>query len=148
MSENGKETGEVYTVGNCRPPLEHRFTSSNQSPNRGRKPSRLKRFIKDNNVSREDVNIVIKNVVMAKTKPELDELCKDEKQPMLVRVLVKAFLHDFKSGTLYNLNSMLDRVYGQADQNVNIFDFSSMTHEQKIARLAELQAQREKSEPD
>lgn len=146
MNDNGQETGDAYVVDQTHPPREYQFSSTNQSPNRGRKPSMLKKYIKDNNVSRDDVNLVIKNIVMTKTKPELDALCRDEKQPMLVRVLVKAFISDFKSGTLYNLNSMLDRVYGQPEQNVNVFDFSTMTYEQKLARLAELQKQREQNE--
>jgi hypothetical protein len=147
MDSNGQETGDDgYVVDQTHPPRQFQFTSSFQSPNRGRKPSRLKKFIKDNNVSRDDVNLVIKNVVMNHTKSELDEICRDDDQPMLVRVLVNAFLADFKSGTLYNINSMLDRAYGQADQNINVNDFSNMTHEQKLARLAELQAEREKNE--
>jgi hypothetical protein len=139
MAENdAKTTGNRFAPGNK---LGKTFSSTRQPAKNGRKPSKLKKYIKDNDVSISDVKLVIKNIILTKTKPELDELCKDETQLMLVRVLVKSFLSDFKSGSIYNLNSLLDRIYGEAEQNININSYDNLSHEEKIAKLKELNSE-------
>lgn len=141
------ENGEKSRKGGGRIiPEGKRFSAENQPPNAGRRPNILTKVIKDNGISRNDVNLVIKNVIMDHTKAEIDAICKDPKEPMLVRVIARAYLQDFKQGKIINLNLLLDRVYGQAEQTVNINDFSTMTYEQKLERVKQLQAERENEE--
>lgn len=101
------------TVGN-------RFSSENQPENPGRKPSLLKNYIVDNGISIQDVRLVLKNVIMDNTEAELRKIAIDKEQPMIVRTVIKAYLHDFKNSSVYNLNSFLDRIYGCAAKEIKL----------------------------
>lgn len=86
-----------------------RFSSERQPKKNGRKPSRLTKLIKDSGVSSDDVNAIIKSLIFTKTETELQRLMEDPVEPMLVRLFVKAFLSDFKAGTLHNIDKLLAR---------------------------------------
>ena len=144
-SETGKESGKNYEVGKCKPPRETRFTSENQPENTGRRPSLLKAYINDNGVSIQDVRLVFKNIVFEKTKEELEDLLTDEGQPMLVRTIISAYMKDFESGRIDIINSILDRVFGKAEQSVQVnglLETASLTPEERKARIAELEKKR------
>ena len=143
--KNGKDSGKPYVIGKGKPPKETQFGKDNQPENAGRKPSLLKAYIQDNGVSIQDVRLVFKNIIFEKTKEELDELMEDESQPMLIRAIVSAYLRDFETGRIDIINSILDRVYGKADQPVNLsgmVETASLTPEQRKARIAELEKKR------
>lgn len=114
--KNGGKTTK-FQKGNT---LGKKFTSENQPDNPGRKPSLLKNYIVDNGISIQDVRLVLKNVIMDNTEDELKRICSDKEQPMIVRTVVKAYLHDFKNGSVYNLNSFLDRIYGCAAKEIKL----------------------------
>ena len=102
---------------------ETRFSSTNQPKNPGRRPSKLKKFIKNNSVSQSDVNKVFQHLIFGSTLEELEELVKPKnksKQPVIVVLLVSAFLEDIKNGTLHEVNTVLDRIYGKATQQLEI----------------------------
>ena len=110
------------------------FSSTNQPKNNGRKPSQLKKYIKENNVSREDVGLLIKNVLFNKSSDELLALVQDNKTPMVIRLLIKAFLADFKKGSLYNFNILMDRAYGTPKQDITVegqIDVMQMTTKER-----------------
>lgn len=145
LDKNGNDSGKAYTVGKGKPPKETQFTSENQPVNAGRKPSLLKAYIHDNGVSIQDVRLVFKNIIFEKTQSELEDLLNDESQPMLVRAIVGAYLKDFESGRIDIINSILDRIYGKADQSVNLsgmVETASLTPEERKQRIAELEAKR------
>jgi hypothetical protein len=96
------------------------FSSTYQPKNKGRKPSKLKKYIKDNNIGAPDVSCVIKNVLFSYTQDQLKEVLTDTKKPMIVRLFIKAFLTDFKYGNLTNVDKLLNRAFGAPDQNVNM----------------------------
>ena len=142
--KNGSLTGE-YEVGDRKPPKDKQFTSENQPANKGRKPSLLREYIKDNGVSIQDVRLVFKNIVFEKTKEELEELLTDESQPMLVRTIISAYMKDFESGRIDIINSILDRVFGKAEQSVQVtglLETSALTPDERKARIAELEKKR------
>lgn len=145
LDKNGNDSGKAYAVGKGKPPKETQFTSENQPANAGRKPSLLKAYIQDNGVSIQDVRLVFKNIIFEKTKEQLDELLGDESQPMLIRAIVGAYLKDFESGRIDIINSILDRIYGKADQSVQLsgmIETASLTPERRKERIAELEAKR------
>ena len=97
-----------------------KFTSTYQPANKGRKPSRLRKYIKDNGMSSQDVSLIIKNIILGGASEEdLGGIIQDNTRPMLVRLFVRAFLQDFKSGTLNNFETMMNRAFGAPQQNVN-----------------------------
>jgi len=100
-----------------------RFSSTNQPAKRGRIPSKLKKFAKDNAISKSDVDMVFKNLIFWKTIEELQEMIKPgqkEKLPVIVVLLISAFIQDMKSGTLKEVNTVLDRIWGKPMQQVEM----------------------------
>jgi len=99
-----------------------RFTSSYQPPNRGRKPSKLKAWIKENNVSNDDFIAIFKTIIATNTLEELEIMVNEKnkpKLPVIVALCISAFLHDMKTGTLTATNSILDRIMGKPTQQIN-----------------------------
>ena len=117
-----------------------KFSSTYQPKKNGRKPSQLRRFIKDNNISREDVGLMIKNVLFSQSYEKLTDMVQDPKQPMIIRLFIKSFLNDFKRGSLINLNSMLDRAFGAPQQDVSVsgtISIDQLTYEEREAIINE-----------
>jgi hypothetical protein len=101
----------------------NKFSSTNQPKNPGRKKSQLKDFVKTCNVSSSDVIKVFQHLIFGSTVEELKELVKPAnqgKQPVIVILLIKAFLEDMKNGTLREANTVLDRVLGKPVQQLTI----------------------------
>ena len=101
----------------------HKFTSDNQPKNKGRKKSQLKDFVKTCNISSSDVMKVFQYLIFGSTVEELKELVKPANQgsqPVIVILLVKAFLADMKNGSLREANTVLDRILGKPIQQLTI----------------------------
>jgi len=99
-----------------------RFTSEYQPPNRGRKPSQLKAWIKQNNVSNDDFVAIFTTIIATHTLEELENMVSEKnkpKLPVIVALCISAFLHDMKTGTLTAANSILDRIMGKPTQQIN-----------------------------
>lgn len=99
-----------------------RFSSEYQPANKGRKPSKLKAWIKENNVSNDDFIAIFKTIIATHTLEELETMVNKEnkpKLPVIVALLISAFLHDMKTGTLTAANSILDRIMGKPTQQIN-----------------------------
>jgi hypothetical protein len=97
------------------------FSSKNQPANRGRKPSKLKKWIKEQNVSNEDFIALFKNLIAVHTLEELEVMVNEEnkkKLPVIMALCISAFLHDMKTGTLTATNSILDRIMGKPTQQI------------------------------
>ena len=104
-----------------------RFSSTNQPANRGRKPSHLKKWIKDNNVTSDDFVLMFKNLSV-KTIAELKEMVKGDNADKLPAVMangISALLHDMKQGSMRETNSILDRIMGKPAQQVTVSDARS-----------------------
>jgi nitrogenase molybdenum-iron protein alpha/beta subunit len=101
--------------------IRTRFSSEYQPANRGRKPSKLKKWIKENSVSNEDFIGIFKNIIATRTIEELEEMIAGDnkkKLPVIVALCISAFIHDMKTGTLNAANSILDRIMGKPTQQV------------------------------
>lgn len=117
-----------------------KFSSSRQPANNGRKPSQLKKFIKDNNVNREDVALMIKSVLFSKSYDELVDILQDPKQPMIIRLFIKSYLNDFKKGSLINLQYLLDRAFGNPKQEIEVsgnVSVDQMSYEEREEKIKE-----------
>ena len=99
-----------------------RFSSSYQPANRGRKPSQLKAWIKQNNVSSDDFIAIFTTIIATHTLEELEVMVNEQnkpKLPVIVALCISAFLRDMKTGTLTAANSILDRIMGKPTQQIN-----------------------------
>jgi hypothetical protein len=96
------------------------FSSAYQPPNRGRKRSALKKFLKDNGTSLQDIRLVFQNI-MVKKLSELKTLKEEaEGLPAIVGFVSSALLRDYETGKLDTFNSMLDRIWGKPIQQVEM----------------------------
>ncbi|MFW5700784.1 MAG: hypothetical protein ACOCWM_03755 [Cyclobacteriaceae bacterium] len=96
------------------------FTSENQPENRGRKPSKLKKFLKENGMTADDLRLLISNTLLdGQTQSDIEDILKDKNQPMIIRLFVRAFLEDFKKGELKNFDLMMGRVMGKPKEFVH-----------------------------
>jgi hypothetical protein len=103
--------------------IPFRFSSTNQPAKRGRLPSKLKKFAKDNSISKSDIDAVFKNLIFGKTIKELQDMLKPgnkDNLPVIVVLLVSAFIQDAKTGTLKEVNTVLDRVWGRPMQQLEV----------------------------
>jgi hypothetical protein len=101
--------------------IRTRFSSEYQPANRGRKPSKLKKWIKENGVSNEDFIGIFKNIIATHTIEELEKMIEGDnkkKLPVIVALCISAFIHDMRTGTLNAANSILDRIMGKPTQQV------------------------------
>jgi hypothetical protein len=101
--------------------IRTRFSSTYQPANRGRKPSKLKKWIKENGVCNEDFIAIFKNIIATHTIEELNQMIEGDaknKLPVIVALCISAFIHDMKTGTLTAANSILDRIMGKPTQQL------------------------------
>jgi 3-deoxy-D-manno-octulosonate 8-phosphate phosphatase KdsC-like HAD superfamily phosphatase len=99
-----------------------RFSSEYQPANRGRKPSKLKKWIKENGVSKSDYIAIFNNIIATRTIGELRAMVEGDKKndlPVIVACCISAFIHDATKGTLVSLNTILDRVMGKPSQTID-----------------------------
>ena len=95
------------------PKSDTQFSKENQPKNKnGRKSNKLKAFIKDAELSSDDVSDSIKMVLLM-SEAELKDLGNDKEKPMLFRSFCNAIADDIKRGSLSNINSLLDRAVGK-----------------------------------
>jgi hypothetical protein len=109
---------DISTAG-----IPYRFSSTNQPSNRGRKPSKLKAWIKDHNVSSDDFVALFTTIIATHTLEELEEMVNDEnkpKLPVIIALCISAFLRDMKTGTMTSANTVLDRIMGKPTQQINL----------------------------
>ena len=121
----------------------NKFTSTNQPKNGGRKPSKLKKYLKENNVSNEDVGRLIRNVLFNYSLGQLQNLQHDRKKPMIIRLFARAFLADWERGSLQNFQTFVDRAFGAARVEVNVtggLDVTVLPPQDRRARIDELLA--------
>jgi len=122
------------------------YSKDNQPKNKnGRKPSKLKKYIKDNEIGRDDVSLIIKNILFSKSYDELVEMVRSTSEPMIVRLLVKAYLEDFKKGGLVNFSVLMDRAFGSPKQDVKVdneITSVTMTYKEREEKINEYIAKR------
>jgi hypothetical protein len=96
------------------------FSSTYQPPSRGRKRSVLKKYLKDNGVSIQDLRLVFQNIIIKRIS-ELETLKEEAKElPAIVGFTVSALLKDYEAGKLDVCNSLLDRIWGKPVQQVEM----------------------------
>ncbi len=96
--------------------LKKPFSKENQPKGkRGRKPSSIKKYIKENNMNYNDMIAMVK-YVMPMNQSEMNILLMDESVPILIRVFVKSILTDLRNGNLSNVMTLFDRAFGRPTQ--------------------------------
>jgi len=103
------------------------WSATNQPKNKnGRKPSSIKKYIKDNNLNATDISVLAK-YILPLNQDQLTALIRDEKIPFVVRIFVKSVLEDFKRGNLSNIMTLIDRAVGKPKETVDVNENSNKT---------------------
>jgi len=95
------------------------FSSTYQPKRNGRKPSHLKQYIKDHNVSTQDIRIIlggilteIKNVEQAKEK------LLDTKTPFIVKLFLKPLIADWAKSKIDTAKWLTNYGFGMPQQEI------------------------------
>ena len=89
----------------------------------GRAPSFLKKYCKEMNIPKCDIQYIFQNIILCKTKGELKRMIEENKGddlPAIVYGVVKAFLSDTVKGSFYTLDKALQWVYGKPEQTISL----------------------------
>jgi hypothetical protein len=140
--------------------INYRFSSTRQPKNTGRKPSKLKKFIKEYNVSSEDINIIFTNLLFNYSLDELKEIYKEfsnktdkvNNLPAGVAAFISGIIHDVGRGDMRAITLILDRVYGKPVQNIDMktsgqMELTSMAPEERQKYIEELMQKALKNDP-
>jgi hypothetical protein len=136
-----------------------RFSSENQPAKKGRKPYKLKKYIKDNDLSLHDQILIFKELIAKRTLDEIKQIVKAgrDRDGVEVSVLIwgfcVAFLADCKKGmpAVGIYNQMLDREHGKARQPIEhsgAVGVTEMTHEEREKLINEYVGRYVKENPD
>ena len=116
------------------------FSASSQPNNNGRKPSKLRRYIKDNNLSALDIVLMVKQFY-GKSREEIQAMASDPKEPIFISGIAKALLSDFLRGRVDVIAWLTDRGFGKAIEKLEVsgaMDITQYTPEHRKQRLDEL----------
>ena len=120
--------------------IENRFTSENQPAKNGMKPSLLKKYITENNLSAIDVSIIAREL-LNKSREELMRISADPKEPILVAGCAAAMLKDITRGLTNTLQWLADRGVGKTVipvEHSGAMDLTLMTREERNAEIERL----------
>ena len=93
-------------MSNTDPSPSTRFSSTNQPKKNGRKPSILKKYIKNNGISTEDIQNCYR-YILGLSRERLQEIIKDPESSALIATVAAAVLKDMKNGKLGNIDNIL-----------------------------------------
>jgi hypothetical protein len=88
-----------------------------QSGNPNGRPRKFVCQLKDMGYNKQDITQTIENM-MAMTITELAEVFKDDNSTVLEKTVANAIKRGIEKGTLYSMEILLNRVYGQPKQEV------------------------------
>ena len=101
-----------------------RFSKSNPPKKPGRKPSQLKKWIKDFDLSKSDVNAVFKNFLYGKTAGEINRLLKDDEEmdklPLGIALQLNILVNAAKKGDGRHLENIIYMLVGKPTQSIDI----------------------------
>lgn len=111
------------------------FTSTRQPANRGRKPSHLKKWIKDNGVGTQDIRLLLGGILAkARSVDDLKKILLDPKTPPIVLFPVKCLINEFGKNKIDTMKWLLEYGYGMPKQEIDSkteLDVTSLSREER-----------------
>lgn len=96
------------------------FSSTYQPKKNGRKPSHLKKWIKENNVGTQDIRLLFSQIIAGvKTLDDMRDLLKDPSTPPIILFPLKAMLDDFRKGNISTLTWLTEYAFGKPQQEIS-----------------------------
>ena len=88
-----------------------------QTGNPNGRPRKFVCLLKDMGYTKQDIDTTIQNM-MAMSISELAEVFKDDNSTVLEKTIANAIKRGIEKGTLYSMETLLTRVYGQPKQEI------------------------------
>lgn len=109
---------------NTNPKTEHlndfKWKRGNVSPNPNGRSKSLKTMLKNEcGLTQSQTNDAILNLLTL-TKNEIQDICNNDAETMLNRIIAKALIKSYNNGSLYAIESLLNRTYGLPRQQQDI----------------------------
>jgi hypothetical protein len=106
------------------------FSKTNRPKNPGRKPSKLKKWIKDYELSKDDVDAVFTNFLFDKDIGEIEKIINDkklrDKLPAAIAFQIQILINQAKKGDGRHLENILYMLFGRPVQQI---DFSKKSND-------------------
>lgn len=97
------------------------WSKENQPATKGRKPSGMTKYIKDNGLTHTDIKMLAKYILPLK-EAQIKKLVNDDRAPMAVRIFARAIVKDMAKGKMTNIMMLFDRAYGKPKETVETLD--------------------------
>jgi len=111
-----------------------RFSKTNQTKNSGRKPSKLKKWIKDYDISKSDIDAVLKTFLYGMTLGEIVEIINDEekrnKLPAALGLQIQILWKQAMKGDGKHIEALMYMLFGKPTQQ-NIVEISDISDNAK-----------------
>lgn len=98
------------------PSKENQFSSENQPKGKGR-PRKWVNTLKDRGYKKSEVIDAIQ-ILIEMDAQELKDIAEDETRTILEQIVANALLEAKRKKSLYNIETLLTRVYGQPKQEI------------------------------
>jgi hypothetical protein len=137
-----------------------RFSKTNRPKNPGRKPSKLKKWIKDYELSKNDVDAVFINFLFDKSIGEIEEIINDkklrDKLPSGIGFQLQILINQAKKGNGRHLENILYMLFGKPTQglditasgNLEVINMTFRERQKRIKELLEETRKKAKNEPE
>lgn len=89
-----------------------------QSGNPNGRPRKFVSLLKDQGYTKSEINDALQ-AMLAMTLDELQDVFKDPMATILEKTVAHAMVTSLKKGSLYSLETLLSRVYGQPKQEID-----------------------------
>lgn len=132
----------IYDIGHTT-----RFSKTNQPANsvKGRKPSRLKKYLKENNLGQKDMRLIA-GALLTKSKDDLKKIIENPRTPILVLGAAAAILKDIVKGRTDTVQWLIDRAFGKSVEYIDLnakLKRAELTDEERQERIKELLEKRD-----
>ena len=118
------------------------FSSTHQPEKNGRKPSHLKKWIKDEGIATQDIRLLLSGILTGATDIAfLRALLKDPKTPPIILFPVRCLIADYGKGKLDTYKFLIEYGYGMPKQEIEhagTLGVYAMTPEERAVEIEAL----------
>jgi hypothetical protein len=94
------------------------FKPNDERINKEGRPKKFTTLLKEHGYSLSEVNDSIQ-AIMSMNEVEIKEVLKNPDATMLEKTVAKAIIKSYEKGSLYSMDTLMNRVYGKPKEEVN-----------------------------
>jgi hypothetical protein len=113
-----------------------RFSSTRQPEKNGRRPNIIKKAIRENGLSKDDVKYIFLNLLTEKTGKLKTRKTKSDKLAAFENIGISSIMKDIENGDMKNINTMLEWCFGKPSQRIDATVTSISSEEREALKRA------------